>query len=85
MNIAVTNRFTIVTDASAGLGQEHALLLARLDAKVVGNDLDSDVNGRGGTTATAQKVVDEIVAAGGAAIANSASVTDFDQVLQMVD
>ncbi len=85
MTINLTNRVAIVTGAGAGLGREHALLLARLGARVVVNDLGSDVNGRGGSATAAQKVVDEIVAAGGEAIANSASVTDADQVQAMVD
>ncbi|NIE55218.1 MULTISPECIES: SDR family NAD(P)-dependent oxidoreductase [unclassified Burkholderia] len=85
MKIDLTNRVAIVTGAGAGLGREHALLLARLGAKVVVNDLGSDVNGRGGSATAAQRVVDEIVAAGGEAVANSASVTDFEQVQHMVD
>ncbi|MBN3846765.1 MULTISPECIES: SDR family NAD(P)-dependent oxidoreductase [Burkholderiaceae] len=85
MKIDLTNRVAIVTGAGAGLGREHALLLARLGAKVVVNDLGSDVNGRGESATTAERVVDEIEAAGGEAIANSASVTDSGQVQQMVD
>ncbi|VWD13823.1 3-hydroxyacyl-CoA dehydrogenase [Burkholderia lata] len=85
MKIDLTNRVAIVTGAGAGLGREHALLLARLGAKVVVNDLGSDVNGRGGSATAAQQVVDEIVAAGGEAVANSASVTDVEQVQHMVD
>ncbi|CAJ0895650.1 SDR family NAD(P)-dependent oxidoreductase [Ralstonia flatus] len=84
MTINLTNRVAIVTGAGAGLGREHALLLARLGAKVVVNDLGSDVSGRGGSATAAQKVVDEIVAAGGEAIANGASVTDAEQVQNMV-
>lgn len=84
MAIDLTNRVAIVTGAGAGLGREHALLLARLGAKVVVNDLGSDVSGRGGSAAAAQRVVDEIVAAGGQAIANGASVTDAEQVQQLV-
>ncbi|MDH2463033.1 SDR family NAD(P)-dependent oxidoreductase [Acinetobacter baumannii] len=85
MTINLSNRVAIVTGAGAGLGREHALLLARLGAKVVVNDLGSDVNGKGGSTIAAQKVVDEIIAAGGEAMANGASVTDIEQVQQMVD
>jgi NAD(P)-dependent dehydrogenase (short-subunit alcohol dehydrogenase family) len=85
MTINLTNRIAIVTGAGSGLGREHALLLARLGAKVVVNDLGSDVNGRGGSATAAQKVVDEIVAAGGEAIANGASVTDAEEVQRMVD
>ncbi|WP_043284764.1 SDR family NAD(P)-dependent oxidoreductase [Paraburkholderia oxyphila] len=84
-SINLTGRVAIVTGAGAGLGREHALLLAGLGAKVVVNDLGSDVTGRGGSATAAQKVVDEIVAAGGEAIANGASVTDFEQVQRMVE
>ncbi|QER40233.1 SDR family NAD(P)-dependent oxidoreductase [Acinetobacter suaedae] len=82
--INLKNRVAIVTGAGAGLGREHALLLARLGAKVVVNDLGSDVNGNGGSTAAAQRVVDEIINAGGEAFANGASVTDATQVEEMV-
>lgn len=85
MTVNLTNRVAIVTGAGAGLGREHALLLARLGAKVVVNDLGSDVHGHGGSNSPAQKVVDEIIAAGGEAIASSASVTDVEQVQVMID
>ncbi|MBV8468365.1 MAG: SDR family NAD(P)-dependent oxidoreductase [Burkholderiaceae bacterium] len=84
MTINLADRVAIVTGAGTGLGREHALLLARLGAKVMVNDLGSDVNGRGGSVSAAQKVVKEIVAAGGEAIANRASVTDTEQVQSMV-
>src|SRR4029453_2744080 len=84
MNIDLTNRVAIVTGAGAGLGAQHALLLARLGAKVVVNDLGSDVSGRGGSASAAQRVVDEIRALGGEAVANGASVTDYAQIQQMV-
>lgn len=85
MTINLKNRVAIVTGAGAGLGREHALLLARLGAKVVVNDLGSDVHGNGGSTSPAQKVVDEIIAAGGEAIASGASVTNIEQVQVMID
>lgn len=81
---SLANRIAIVTGAGAGLGREHALLLARLGAKVVVNDLGSDVHGKGGSTSAAQSVVREIEALGGEAIANSASVTSFPDVENMV-
>jgi NAD(P)-dependent dehydrogenase (short-subunit alcohol dehydrogenase family) len=83
-SVDLTGRVAIVTGAGAGLGRQHAVLLARLGAKVVVNDLGSDVNGRGGSTSAAQRVVDEIRTLGGEAVANGASVTDFAQIQQMV-
>ncbi|MCA9609761.1 MAG: SDR family oxidoreductase [Myxococcales bacterium] len=63
-------RVAIVTGAGGGLGRSHALLLASRGAKVVVNDLGGSVGGEGSDQAAAQKVVDEITAAGGAAVAS---------------
>ena len=71
-------RVAIVTGAGGGLGRQHALELAARGAKVVVNDLGGTVDGTGGSATAAQAVVDEIKAAGGEAIANGASVTDYD-------
>ena len=84
MGIDLKGRVAIVTGAGGGLGKQHALLLAARGAKVVVNDLGGDVHGVGGSVSAAQKVVDEIRAAGGEAMANGASVTDFEAVQQMV-
>jgi NAD(P)-dependent dehydrogenase (short-subunit alcohol dehydrogenase family) len=84
MTIDLRNRVAIVTGAGNGLGREHALLLARLGAKVVVNDLGGDVSGRGASSEAARKVVAEIEAAGGEAISSGASVTDYGQVQAMV-
>lgn len=73
--IDLTGRVAIVTGAGSGLGREHALLLGRRGAKVVVNDMNAE---------PAQKVVDEIIAAGGEAFPFAASVTDFDAVQAMV-
>ncbi len=77
-------RVAIVTGAGGGLGRQHALALAQRGAKVVVNDLGGARDGSGGSASAAQQVVDEIRAAGGEAIANAASVTDFEAVLAMV-
>lgn len=68
------NQVAIVTGAGGGLGRCHALELARRGARVVVNDLGSAVDGSGASTSAAQGVVDEIMAAGGTAIANGDSV-----------
>jgi NAD(P)-dependent dehydrogenase (short-subunit alcohol dehydrogenase family) len=84
MSIEFKGRVAIVTGAGGGLGKQHALALARRGAKVVVNDLGGAVDGSGGSVSAAQAVVDEIRAAGGEAIANGASVTDFAAVQGMV-
>jgi NAD(P)-dependent dehydrogenase (short-subunit alcohol dehydrogenase family) len=74
----------IVTGAGGGLGRQHALELARRGAKVVVNDLGGAVDGSGGSSEAAQKVVAEIKAAGGEAMADGASVTDDAGVANLV-
>ena len=71
-------RVVIVTGAGRGLGRSYALEFAREGAKVVVNDLGTDVGGQGRDTATAQSVVDEIRALGGEAVANGDDVADWD-------
>lgn len=84
MTIDLSGRVAIVTGAGGGLGRAHALALAARGAKVVVNDLGGARDGRGGAIAAAQNVVAEIEAAGGEAMANGASVTDFAAVEAMV-
>lgn len=76
MTIRYDNRVAIVTGAGAGLGRQHALLLASRGAKVVVNDPGGSVDGTGGESAVADQVVAEIKAAGGQAIAAYGSVSD---------
>jgi NAD(P)-dependent dehydrogenase (short-subunit alcohol dehydrogenase family) len=84
MALDFTGRVAIVTGAGGGLGRQHALALAGRGTRVVVNDLGGAVDGSGGSLTAAQRVVEEIRAAGGEAIANGASVTDFEAVQQMV-
>ena len=77
-------RVAIVTGAGGGVGRLHALGLAERGARVVVNDLGGAVDGTGGSASAAQKVVEEIRARGGEAIASGASVTDFAAVQAMV-
>ena len=72
----LTGRTAIVTGAGAGLGREHALLLAAQGAAVVVNDVSGEA---------AQAVVDEIAANGGAAVACPADVTSWDGAQSLVD
>ncbi|MDB5858294.1 MAG: 3-hydroxyacyl-CoA dehydrogenase [Ramlibacter sp.] len=84
MRLDFQGRVAIVTGAGGGLGRQHALALARRGARVLVNDLGGTVDGSGGSATAAQAVVDEIRAAGGEALANGASVTDFAAVQAMV-
>jgi NAD(P)-dependent dehydrogenase (short-subunit alcohol dehydrogenase family) len=84
MTLRFDNRVAIVTGAGGGLGRAYALELARRGAKVVVNDLGGARDGSGASLSAAQGVVDEIVAAGGEAMANGASVTDAAAVEHMV-
>lgn len=68
-------KVAVITGAGGGLGRQHALLLASRGALVVVNDLGGSVDGSGSNASAAQKVVDEIVAAGGEAVANHDSVS----------
>src|ERR1700742_1581581 len=84
MAISFKDRVAIVTGAGGGLGRAHALHLAKLGAKVVINDLGGALDGSGGNSQAAEKVVAEIQAAGGEAIANGASVSDDAGVAHLV-
>jgi len=84
MTIRFDGKVAIVTGAGGGLGRCHALELARRGANVVVNDLGGAVDGSGGSSEAAEKVVVEIKAAGGKAIANGSSVTDDAGVANMV-
>ena len=84
MAVDFKGRVAVVTGAGGGLGRQHALALAARGARVVVNDLGGGVDGSGGSASAAQRVADEIRAAGGEAIANGASVTDFAAVQALV-
>ncbi|MRG90405.1 peroxisomal multifunctional enzyme type 2 [Polyangium spumosum] len=75
-------RVAIVTGAGNGLGRAHALLLASRGAKVVVNDLGGGRHGGGTSSEAADKVVAEIKAAGGEAVANYDSVEQGSRIVQ---
>ncbi|MEE4381261.1 MAG: SDR family NAD(P)-dependent oxidoreductase [Pseudomonadales bacterium] len=80
-------KVVLVTGAARGIGRECALLAAREGAKVVVNDLGASVKGddEAGDADTAQKVVEEIRAAGGEAVADGHSVSDRAGAKAMVE
>lgn len=77
-------KVAVVTGAGRGVGRGIALELARAGAAVVVNDLGVSLTGQGEDVSPAQQVVDEIVAAGGHAIANGDSVASWDGAQAMV-
>ena len=79
------DRVVIVTGAGRGIGREHALMLAAHGAKVVVNDLGGARDGTGHDMAPADRVVDEIRAAGGQAVANGVDVSDFTEAKRMIE
>lgn len=78
------DKVVVITGAGGGLGKAHALEFARRGAKVVVNDLGGRGDGTGSGDA-ADKVVDEIRAAGGTAIANKASVSSKEGAKSIID
>lgn len=73
-DVVFDHRVAIVTGSGGGLGRSYALELARRGARVVVNDLGGAVDGTGGEHSAADRVVAEILAAGGEAVANYDSV-----------
>lgn len=75
-------RVAIVTGAGGGLGRQHALTLAARGCKVVVNDLGGGAHGGGQSSLAADKVVEEIRAMGGEAVANYDSVENGAAIVQ---
>jgi NAD(P)-dependent dehydrogenase (short-subunit alcohol dehydrogenase family) len=80
----LAGKVIIVTGAGGGVGRGIALELAREGARVVVNDLGGTVTGSGADGSAAQRVVDEIKASGGEAVASSDSVAGFEAGARIV-
>jgi len=85
MGKTLDGKVILVTGAGGGIGRDIALASAAQGAAVVVNDLGASLKGTGQSESAAQKVVDEIKAAGGDAIADGGSVSDPDAARNMVE
>jgi NAD(P)-dependent dehydrogenase (short-subunit alcohol dehydrogenase family) len=74
----------IVTGAGRGIGKAVAKLLAAEGASVIVSDIGAGLAGEGSDESIAQQVVNEITLAGGTALANTDSITDYEAAEAMV-
>ena len=77
-------KVVVVTGAGGGIGRDIALQCAAQGAKVLVNDIGASVAGEGNDAGPAQRVVDEIKAAGGQAAANTDSVSEAASAAHIV-
>lgn len=84
-DIRFDGRVAMVTGAGNGLGRAYAIELAKRGARVVVNDLGPTLSGDESDAATTRAVVDEIVAAGGEAVAHFGDVSSVADMEAMID
>ena len=77
-------KVVVVTGAGGGIGRDFALAMAAAGARVLVNDLGTSVKGEGASAGPAQKVADEIRAAGGTAAESTDSVADWTSANRIV-
>ena len=78
-------KVAVVTGAGSGLGREYALAFALNGAAVIVNDFGASVDGERMQSNSVDAVVDEILSLGGKAVANTASVADWDGAKSIID
>ncbi|MBI3328794.1 MAG: SDR family oxidoreductase [Nitrospinae bacterium] len=83
MNI-VKDKVAVITGSGRGIGREIALLMIKEGAKVVINDVGTDLSGKGLDPGVADAVVKEIKEAGGEAVANYDSVATYEGGKNMI-
>jgi NAD(P)-dependent dehydrogenase (short-subunit alcohol dehydrogenase family) len=84
MPAMLESKVVVVTGAGGGIGRDFALAIAAQGARVVVNDIGASVGGEGLDAGPAQKVVEEIKAAGGQAVANTDSVADWEAANRII-
>ncbi|MCX7158852.1 MAG: SDR family oxidoreductase, partial [Proteobacteria bacterium] len=78
------DKVIVVTGAGGGIGRDFAHAMAAKGAKVVVNDVGASVSGEGKDVGPAQRVVDEIKAKGGVAVANTDSVAEWEAANRII-
>jgi len=80
----LNGKVIVVTGAGGGIGRDFALAMAAHGARVVVNDIGASVAGEGKDAGPAQRVVEEIKARGGTAVANTDSVAEWESANRIV-
>jgi NAD(P)-dependent dehydrogenase (short-subunit alcohol dehydrogenase family) len=81
----IDGRVAIITGGGRGIGASISRLFAAQGAKVVINDLGGHTDGTGGDAGPANQVAEEIIAAGGAAVADGGDIADVATGERLVD